>query len=121
MRASIREAPSLSLYTDVDLRGPIDFYTGARTGLVSLVGGRGYVGDTAVEVDGSTFQLGPVLGLVAEVKGLNIFLEGSYMWRNIKSLEWDSGTDVPDLPHSANLSGPAIAFGVQFQFKKPGS
>ena len=116
LRTSVREMPSVSLFGSVGDRA--GGYIGARTGLVTLTGGRAYINDTAIEFDGNTFQLGPVLGAFVNVWGLNIFAEGSYMWRDIKSIEWESDAVIGDAPRSANLSGPGIAVGVQFQFKK---
>src|SRR6266511_4039918 len=117
MRASVREAPSVSLYGNVGT-GLLAGYFGARTGLVSLVGGRAYIDETAVPFEGSTFQIGPVLGGVVDFRGLSFFAEGAYMWRDIKSIEWDSDAQVGAAPpRSANLSGPSFSLGVQFKFR----
>ena len=43
------------------------------------------------------------------------------MLRNIQSIEWDTDSALPRLPHSANLRGPALAFGMQFNFRDPGT
>lgn len=119
MRVSIREAPTVSLYGNFPLsKERLAGYFGARTGLVQLAGGRAYSSDgIPIEFDGSTFQLGGVLGAVFEIAGLNFFAEGSYMLRDIKSIEWTSDTSIGTLPRSANLGGPSFAFGVQFRFK----
>lgn len=57
-----------------------------------------------------TFELGA---------GFSFFAEGAYMLRNIQSIEWDTDSALPRLPHSANLRGPALAFGMQFNFRDP--
>jgi hypothetical protein len=93
---------------------------GARTGLVSLIAGRAYLSDeTAVEFDGTTFELGPVAGINVSYLGITAFAEVSHMWRQIKSLEWASDQVIGSVPRNANLDGSAIAFGVQFRFKDP--
>jgi hypothetical protein len=122
MRASIREAPSVSLYLNLEdsikgLPGKYGAYAGARSGLVSLVGGKAFIADTVRDFGGTTFQLGPVLGAVGDYGGLNLFAESAYMWREIKSIEWQKDITTGDLPKRARLSGWAFAVGVQFHFK----
>lgn len=122
VRASLREAPSVALYGNYDLpigNDHFGLYFGARSGLVSLVGGRAYREDETLTFEATTFQLGPVLGLVTSARGLNLFVEGSYMWRDFKSLEWDTESSIGSLPRNANASGPVLAVGVQFQFQTP--
>lgn len=118
MRASVREAPSVTLYGNFG-NDSASMYVGARTGLVSLVGGQAYTGSPrkTVTFQGSTFQMGPVLGGVVSIQGLHFFVEGAYMWRDIKSIEWDGDKDVGSGPRSADLSGASVALGVQFKFK----
>lgn len=119
LRTSIREAPSVSLYGNLpSFHDRVSAYFGARSGLVSLQGGRAYVDDVPIPFSGSTFQVGPVFGVVAEVFGLNFFAEGAYMLRNIESIEWDTELPVPAV-HSAKLSGAAFELGVQFNFRGP--
>jgi hypothetical protein len=118
MRASIREAPTVSVYGNFGGDHWYGAYVGARTGLVSLVGGRGYLPDgTAIKFEGSTFELGPVGGVDVSYLGLTAFVEYSYMWREVKSIEWGSEKPVGLVPRNANLNGSAIAVGVQFKFK----
>ena len=116
IRASVREAPSVSVYGNFG-GDRVGMYVGARTGIVSLSGGRAYVDGTALSFEGSTFQAGPLGGLVLTVSGVSIFAEAAYMWRNIKSLEWTSDEPVGNVPRSANLSGPSFSIGMQFRFK----
>ena len=118
LRASIREIPSVSLYGNFDIKGDLAGYFGARTGWVQLVGGRAYPIDAApIKFDGSTFQVGGVLGAVIEIYGLNFFGEGGYTFRNVKAIEWDTESPIGTLPRAMNLRGANFAFGVQFQFK----
>jgi hypothetical protein len=90
-----------------------------RSGIVSLVGGRSYSVSGLRKFGGDTFQLGPIAGVVTELAGLNFFAEGSYMWRDFKSIDWDGDAALGMLPRRMNLSGAALAIGVQFQFKEP--
>jgi len=118
LRASIREIPSVSLYGNFDVKGDLAGYFGARTGWVQLVGGRAYPTTGApIKFDGSTFQIGGVLGAVVEIFGLNFFGEGGYTLRNVKAIEWDTESSIGTLPREMNLRGANFAFGVQFQFK----
>ena len=118
MRASMREAPSVTLYGNFG-SGPLGGYLGARTGLVSLEGGRAYIGvdSSATEFGGSTFQIGPVAGAALSYRGVHLFAEAAYMWRDIKSIEWADDKNVGAAPRSANLTGAAFAVGAQFRFK----
>lgn len=118
MRASMREAPSVTLYGNFGSES-VGGYFGARTGLVSLEGGRAYIGadSSATEFGGSTFQLGPVLGLALSYRSIHLFAEGAYLWRDIKSLEWADDKSVGAAPRSANLTGASFLVGAQFRFK----
>ncbi len=116
IRASVREAPSVSVYGNFG-GDRVGMYVGGRTGVVSLSGGRAYVDGTALSFEGSTFQVGPLAGLVFSFSGVSLFAEAAYMWRDIKSLEWTSDAPVGDVPRSANLSGPSVSIGMQFRFK----
>jgi hypothetical protein len=119
LRASIREIPSVSLYGNFPVKGRLGGYFGARTGWVQLVGGRAYPTTGApIKFDGSTFQVGGVLGAVVEIFGLNFFGEGGYTFRNVKALEWDTETSIGTLPRAMNLRGANVALGLQFQFKE---
>jgi hypothetical protein len=125
IRVTVREAPSVSLYADYEPELPIlgnsfTAYTGGRTGLVDLVGGRAYRDGDNIKLDGETFQIGPVLGFSTALKGINFFVEGAYMWRQFKTLDWDTTGDLGTLPRSLDLSGPAISIGAQFSFRKSG-
>jgi hypothetical protein len=124
LRVSIREIPSVSLYANFAPPLPaigdlVGVYFGMRSGIISLVGGRSYSANGLRKFGGETFQLGPVVGLVTELAGLNLFAEGSYMWRDLKSIDWDGDAALGSLPRRVNLSGAALAVGIQFQFKDP--
>ncbi len=125
-RVSLREAPSVAVYATYlpelpllrDLPGDASPYLGVRSGLASLNAGRAYTPTSTLKFGGETFQLGPVAGLVTEIDGLNFFVEGSYMWRDFKSVEWDGSAALPaTLPRQLNLSGATLAIGVQFEVK----
>lgn len=123
-RVSVREAPSVSAYAsyapDPQIFRALPIkprpYVGIRTGLISLNGGRAYTPTGANQFGGETFQMGGVAGLIAKVKGIAFFLEGAYMWRDFKSLEWGA-TVPPGSPHRLNLSGGSLATGIQFSLK----
>lgn len=93
-------------------------YVGARTGLLTINGGRAYGSTNTIKFGGETFQLGPVIGLVSDIRGFDLFVEGSYMWRDFKSVEWDTSNPLsPLLPRRLNMSGASIATGIQFSLK----
>lgn len=118
MRASVREAPAVTFYATV-AKSAVRMYFGARTGIVTLTGGRAYIGDsaTAVEFGGDAFQIGPVFGLALSYKKLHLFAESAYIWRDIESIEWSDSQNVGLAPRSANLEGFSFAVGFQFTFK----
>ncbi|HVF38491.1 MAG TPA: hypothetical protein VM939_01235 [Gemmatimonadaceae bacterium] len=121
IRLAVREAPFVSLYVNYEpglppFRNRLSGYFGARSGVVSLVGARVYNGESSSEFDGETFQVGPVGGMVFEVKGFNFFVEGAYMFRDMKTLEWEGDIVPAGLPRRLNLTGPSLAVGVQFRF-----
>lgn len=112
---SIREVPSASVYATFFQRWPVSPYVGFRTGLLTLQGGRYYHGGTMTKFGGDTFQLGGVVGLVAEIYDLNLFIEGSYMRRSFDSIEWDS--PPPDELRALSFTGRSFAFGAQLHFR----
>ncbi len=118
LRVAVREIPSASIYATIGPDLPVSPYIGMRTGLFTLQGGRLYNGSTMTKFGGDTFQLGGVFGLVAEVVGLNVFVEGSYMRRAFDSVDWEGSP--PGNLRSLSLSGPALAFGGQFRFREHG-
>ncbi len=125
IRVSLREAPSVSIYVNRDARPPLlsllpvnyGIYFGARSGVISLNAGRAYTDTSVTSFTGETFQLGAVAGLVAEFGGVNFFAEGSYMWRDFKSVEWDRTSGLGTLPRRVDLSGASLAFGMQLRLK----
>lgn len=62
------------------------------------------------------FRSVPVAGLVTQFRGINVFAEGAYMWRNFKSVEWD-GETATNIPHSLDFTGASLSIGLQFEFK----
>lgn len=103
LRVSLREAPSVSLYANYEpglrlLGFSLASYAGARSGVVSLVGGRAFTDEATTTFTGETLQIGPVAGLVTDLRGMNLFIEGAYMSRDFKSVEWDSTAGEAGLP-----------------------
>ena len=122
IRVSLRETPSVSLYATYEPRFRIAgksfrIYGGARSGLLSLIGGRAFSDSVTTKLSGETFQIGPVAGVVSKFRGINVFVEGAYMWRNFRSVDWDGETGLGNLPRAINFTGGSVAIGVQFEFK----
>jgi hypothetical protein len=123
-RVSLRELPAVTLYAsflDVpwysDLPTGPSLYIGARSGLVSLYNGRAYR-DTTLKFSGETLQVGLVAGTLGEFRGLGFFVEGAYLWRDFKSVDWETSAKLPDsIPRRINLSGATLLMGVQFSFR----
>jgi hypothetical protein len=122
-RVSIRELPAVTLYASfVDL--PVlrsihtSLYTGGRTGFLSMYNGRAY-GDTTVKFNSETLQVGPVLGSMTTLWGFSVFGEMSYLWRDFKSVDWETSAKIPNrMPRRIDLSGYTFQFGIQFDFAK---
>jgi hypothetical protein len=125
IRVSLREAPSVSLYANYEPGlslpgGSLATYFGARSGLISLVGGAAFTESDNRKFTGETFQVGPVAGLVTEFRGINFFVEGAYMWRDFKGVGWEGDAPLGALPRRIDLTGPSLAIGIQFQVRKSG-
>lgn len=125
VRVSLREAPSVSVYATYEpglfSLSTVNFtgYFGGRSGLISLNAGRAFTDSSITKFSGETFQIGPVVGLVAKVNGINLFAEGAYLWRDFKSVEWERDTGLGTLPRRIDLSGYALALGAQFELADP--
>ncbi|MEO5588326.1 MAG: hypothetical protein ABIS03_01980, partial [Gemmatimonadaceae bacterium] len=123
VRVSVREAPSVSVYANYQPNLPVigellGGYLGARSGIISLIGGRAFSGSETRSFAGDTFQFGPLAGIVVNLPRVNLFVEGAYMWRDFKSVEWDGDAPLGTLPRRINLTGPALSVGAQFKFRK---
>ena len=124
IRVSVREIPAVSVSVNYNPRLPvigraIGTHFGARTGIISLIGGRAFGADASARLSGETFQFGPLAGIAAKVHGIIVFAEGAYMWRHFTSVDWDSETGLHNLPRSIDFSGSSLRLGLQFQFRKP--
>jgi len=124
IRVSVREIPSVSAYVNYNPRLPvvgraIGAHLGARTGIISLVGGRAFGADASARLSGETFQVGPVAGIVTRIRSVNAFAEGAYLWRHFNSVDWDSIEGLPNLPRSIDFSGPSLRIGLEFRFRSP--
>lgn len=124
IRVSVREIPAVSVQVNYNPRLPvvgraIGTHIGARTGIISLIGGRAFGEDASARLSGETFQFGPLAGIAAKVHGIIVFAEGAYMWRHFNSVDWDSETGLRNLPRSIDFSGSTLRLGLQFQFRKP--
>ena len=124
IRVSLREIPSVSLYATYEPRfrmahKSFRVYGGARSGLVELIGGRAFGDSVTAKLSGETFQIGPVAGVVTKFRGINVFVEGAYMWRNFRSVDWDGETGLGSLPRAIDFTGGSVSVGVQFEFRTP--
>ena len=132
LRGAFRELPSVAFYATMMPDDNINLYAGIRTGLVQLHSVRGYEVSDAITAEkkgpvypggGSTFQAGVALGIIGTAfHVLDVYVEGSYHWRKLNSVEW-TGEDniVPTaLPRELNFSGGQVTVGVGFPFK-PGA
>lgn len=124
IRVSVRETPEVSLYATYEPRLRIAaksfrVYGGARSGILSLIGGRAFSDDGSAQLSGETFQIGPVAGIVTKFRGINVFAESAYMWRNFRSVEWDGETGLGNLPRAIDFSGGSLSLGIQFEFRAP--
>ena len=124
IRVSLRETPEVSLYATYEPRFRIAgkafrIYGGGRSGLLSLIGGRAFSDSVTAKLSGETFQIGPVGGIVTKFRGINAFVEGAYMWRNFRSVDWDGETGLGSLPRAINFTGGSVSVGVQFEFRTP--
>jgi hypothetical protein len=119
LRVSLREIPAVSLYVNYRPRLPvigrvIGTHFGARTGIISLIGGRAFGENASARLSGEAFQF-----VVTRLHGINVFADGAYMWRHFNSVDWDTEAGLPNLPRSIDFSGPSLTFGVQFRFRQP--
>jgi hypothetical protein len=124
IRVSLRETPEVSLYATYEpririARESFQVYGGARSGLVSLIGGRAFSDSVTAKLSGETFQIGPVAGVVTQFRGINVFVEAAYLWRNFRSVDWDGETGLGTLPRAINFTGGSVSFGMQFEFRAP--
>lgn len=117
LRVSIRELPSASVYATFEISEDFSPYVGVRTGMLSLQGGRLYSGTAVTKFGGDTFQIGPVLGIVVEQWGVNMFGEVALMRRRFDNVEWEEVP--PETLRKMSFSGPALAFGGQLHFRDP--
>lgn len=117
VRASLRELPALTLYATFQTTTPT-WYLGARTGFLSLYNGRAYR-DTTMKFNAETLQLGPVIGMIQTIKGVDVFIEAAYLWREFRTVDWETAAKVPAvLPHRIDLSGASLLVGLQFDLAK---
>jgi hypothetical protein len=127
LRGSLRELPSLSLYVTVCPDNPLSPYFGLRSGLIQLHHTRLYdstaaaTGPGAVySVDAQAFQAGPVAGAALEIKSINLFAEGSYLFRNFPSLDIKAESNIvpSQFPRALNFSGYYFQAGIQIEIGK---
>jgi hypothetical protein len=124
IRVSLRETPFAGLSANYRPSLPrvghlIEFHVGGRTGLVTLVGGRAFTEAGTAKLDGDTFQIGPIAGAETQFRGINLFVEGAYMWRNFRSIDWSETESPGSLPRTLDFTGPSLAVGLSFEFKQP--
>ncbi len=129
LHADIRELPSVAFYASLLPANPTNFYFGIRTGIIELHSLRAYIApniDSGYKGGGSAFQAGLATGIVTNLpKALSKFhgfLEASYTYRKINSVEWEpvAGKLPPYLPHALPLNVLLISAGVEIPVKPLG-
>jgi hypothetical protein len=111
-------------------------YAGMYAGVVNLINLRAYspnpslasgqpAGMMTFRGEGSTFELGGILGLSRDITpDLHFYVEGEYTYRTIPSVDWQGApTNVSyptTLPKTLDLSGPSLTFGIQVHVGKAG-
>jgi hypothetical protein len=118
---SIRELPNATMYVSFYPQRLYTPYVGLRTGIVQLHQASIYddslrtAARTQYAVNGQSFQLAGVGGVITYILGFNVFFEFAYAHRYFAGLVYSSkdNTVPARFPRSMNMSGFQIATGVQ--------
>lgn len=119
----IEELPSLGVNLTV-LTDDVAIYLGGKAGLNRLLGFRAFSSTpgtstgTSYAASGTSIYLGAAAGVaIAVIAGAELFAEGSYTARNLKSIEWGaSGATLPTaLPRTLPLTVTTIELGSRIK------
>jgi len=120
LTGTVEEWPSLVVYAAFRPERTVSPYVGLRGGMARLHAFRAYVDEEVLHTaTGSTYQVGGALGLAAGGETLQLFIEGTLMYRRFSTVEWSAVADrVPAiLPRSLPFSTAGIGLGVQVQLE----
>ena len=121
LRGSIRELPRVAWFAQWRPERRVSPYFGVHMGLVNLQSVAIY--DTTgayFPASGSTWEVGGSVGAALNFKAgseyFALFLEPGYTLRNVVSLDWGGGKNIPArFPRSLRFTGWEIAAGVEFR------
>jgi hypothetical protein len=114
LNATVRNLPAVTLYLSYE---PVGTYLGLRTGFMRTdalqvvdPNGNAYRGRA------EAFMMGALAGYAFPLRPAYLFIEGGYTLRSFPSVEWTAapGPLPPGIPLRLDVSGWALALGIQF-------